>query len=701
MAQKDPTLAVDYAREFSITERSVEETAAIESVREEFQEEPEQIEMEATQAPAKAAPPIPTPIPIPIPIPIPVRTVSGRYRGTAGVYQLELRVDVDRTRPLKKISGDFYQTIGGTTTYFGSWVVNSPAVTATTTKITIKGATSGTFATGAPIVQVSIMRRSAILPPAPAIVQFFTTGGSPGAMYLCTFESTLFRRIRIETDRASDVTTPIFTNYNTGSLPSGGPARNLNVVSAYAEAGIEMIPTTGSNVINIAEAGTNARWSNAELHNAMMRNFTLWRDQPQWAVWQFVAQLHDMGSGLYGIMFDQAGKQRQGCAVFHAGIGGTTADKLRLQLYTYVHELGHCFNLLHSWQKSYAVPPSPNRPLALSWMNYPWYYPSGGAGAFWSNFPFQFDAEELMHLRHGFRNKVIMGGNNFTVGSALGRDIMADPLRDDSQLSFNITTHQKSFALGEPVVLQLTLGTTDARSHNVHTWLHPNYGLTKVAIQKPDGKVITYEPLIDHLVGLQERVIGRDALVQDSAYIGYGKDGFYFDLPGYYRIRAAYAALDGSEVLSEMITVRVRYPVTAQDEELADMFMGEDQGALLYLLGSDSEFLSNGNAVFDEVLAKHPKHPLTNYVRLLKGVNASRDFKNIVDPKEGQVIVRRASLDESAKLLTAVADTGIVDPVSVRMSLSKLAEAQSSHGDDESAAKTFSKLSSIGLRTKP
>jgi hypothetical protein len=63
-----------------------------------------------------------------------------------------------------------------------------------------------------------------------------------------------------------------------------------------------------------------------------------------------------------GIMFDQLGPQRQGCAVFHQGIGGTTADKLRLQLYTYVHELGHCFNLLHSWQKSLATPPGTNRP---------------------------------------------------------------------------------------------------------------------------------------------------------------------------------------------------------------------------------------------------------------------------------------------------------------------------------------------------
>src|SRR5262249_23425347 len=173
-------------------------------------------------------------------------------------------------------------------------------------------------------------------------------------------------------------------------------------------------------------------------------------------------------------MFAQQGKHRQGCAVFHAGIGGTTADKLRLQLYTYVHELGHCFNLLHSWQKSFATPPVVNRPSALSWMNYPWNYPGGGAPTFWSNFPFQFDNEEIIHLRHAFRNNIIEGGSNFAVGAALGREIMADPIRDESGLIFKISTHQRSFALGEPVVLEEMLGTTAVQGRRVHTWLHPN-----------------------------------------------------------------------------------------------------------------------------------------------------------------------------------------------------------------------------------
>lgn len=700
MATSDPTFVQVIDDEFSIGEMSIDDTITLEEIATGTGEPTQAGKGEISSAPEEAdALPVRPPMPsIPV-IPIRKRPVSGRYRGTLGAFQLELRVDIDRIRPMKRVSGDFHQVSGGTTKYLGSFVVNSPSVSVTATTITVKGLGNFTFSAGAPVVRITIPRRTIFQPQAAATLQFFTTGGSPGATYTCAFESIYFRTVRIETDRVSDVSTPVFSSYNTGSLPSGGPARNLSVVNAYAEAGIQMIPTSGSNVINVGEAGADAKWSNAELHASMQKHFTLWQDLPQWGVWLLAAQLHEYGSSLYGIMFDQQGKQRQGCAVFHTGIGGTSADKLRLQLYTYVHELGHCFNLLHSWQKQYATPPMPNRPSSLSWMNYPWNYPGGGAPTFWSKFPFQFDNEEVIHLRHAYRNNIVMGGSNFAVGAALGREVMADPVRDESGLTLSISTHQRSFALGEPVVLQIALGTTDSRGRRVHSWLHPNCGLVKVVIRKPSGEVVAYEPLIDHLVGERESIISRDALVRDSAYIGFGKDGFYFDQPGHYRIRAAYAALDGSEVMSDIITVRVRYPVTAADESLADLFMGEDQGALLYLLGSDDESLKRGNDAFDEVLEKHTKHPMANYARLIKGVNASRNFKTVTEENENRIVVRQAQLDESTRLLSAVADSRVLDSVSTQMTLANLADVQTRAGDEVAAKKTLATLSAMTTGT--
>lgn len=654
------------------------------------------IEAEAQLQP-EALVPIAPAIPLPhIPLPIALRNVSGRYRGQLGAYQLEARVDLDGPHPLGKLSGDFFAVSGGVTTYYGSFIVDAPVITRTASQTTARGLGRFTFAAGAPVVQVTIPRRTIIQPAPAATVQFFSTGGSAGAIYGCAFEAVGLRRVMIETDRCSDVATPVFAGYDTGSAPSGGPARVLSVVSAYAEAGIEMVPTAGADVVNVSEAGINHTWSDAELHASMIRHFSLYRGAPQWSVWQLVCQQHDLGPGLYGIMFDQLGPQRQGCAVFHQGIGGTSADKLRLQLYTYVHELGHCFNLLHSWQKAFASPPGVNRPSALSWMNYPWNYP-GGAAAFWSAFPFQFDAPELTHLRHGFRNNVVMGGDPFGSHAALiDPAAVADPIRDDSGFRLEIQPHQPSYALGEPVVLNLALSVTDRRGKVAHPHLKPKASMTSIAIRKPNGDVVAYEPYIDHLMDSHPRFLADGEVIEESAYIGFGAGGLYFDRPGTYKVRAIYQAPDGSPVYSNVTDLRVRHPVTQTEEEMADLLIGEEQGALFYLLGSDSEALSSGNRAFDIVLDKHAKHPLADYVQAARGVNLSRTFVIVDETRPERAEVRQPSLEGAEALLTAAtARDSRVDDISKVSFLKKLAAAQTKSGDEESAAATLNRAEDI------
>ncbi|UVW29435.1 hypothetical protein [Massilia sp. H6] len=655
----------------------------------------------AGSAPASTAPEILPQVGAPISglhLPGIRKAVSGCYAGSAGAFQVELRVDIDRTRPMKRISGDFFQRTGKTLSYVGSFVVDAPVVTASASQYVVKGKGRFTFASSAPTVQVTVPRVQLFQPQAAATLQFFTAANAPGATYHCSFQSGYFRTVRIETDSVSDLGTPLLSSYDTGTLPSGGSGRSLGVVSAFAEAGIAMAPTAGGNVIDVSDAGGDASWSDAELHASMQRHFSLWADLPQWCVWQVAAQLHDEGPLLYGIMFDLAGKERQGCAVFHAGIGGSSADKQREQLYTYVHELGHCFNLLHSWQKHLASPPATSRPESLSWMNYPWKYPKGGAAGYWSNFDFRFDDEELIHLRHGFRNDIIMGGGGFGAGAALGRDILADPIEDESGLRLDISTHQNSFALGEPVVLELRLRATDTRGRRAHTWLHPNHGLVHIVISKPGGAVVAYEPLIDHLVGDRQSVLGADDTIQESAYIGFGKGGFYFEQPGQYRVRAAYSALDGSQVLSDILTVRVRYPVSPADDTLADLFMGDDQGALLYLLGSDSQSLRSGNAAFDEVLDRYGEHPLANYARLVKGVNAARTFKTIRAHDPTRIDVRGARPEESVALLSTAAEARVLDPVTTGTALQCLATSQARIGDEDGARSTLQTYSALSIK---
>jgi hypothetical protein len=624
--------------------------------------------------------------------PVPTRPVSGRYRGVSGTSQLELRVDVDGRQPMRKVSGDLFQVSGATVRYLGSFLVNAPTITAAASQVRIRGTGSFSFSTPFPVVTVTIPRTPLLSPPASARVSFSASAGAAGSAFDCPFVSPFFRTVQYEEDSVSG-TTP-FASYNTALRPSGGPARVLSVLSSFAEAGIEMQPTGRSNVISRTGAGIDSRWSDAELHASMQTQFSVWRDDPQWKVWLLLATMHEIGPTLRGIMFDQRGRQRQGCAVFHDVVSGDSPERQRAQLRTYVHELGHCFNLMHSWQKSLASPPVPDRLNALSWMNYVDRFP-GGEPAYWSAFPFQFDNPELVHLRHGFRDNVIMGGNPFGIGAAdLDLQAFSDPLVDNSGLRLELEA-RPSFVLCEPVVVEVKLYTTDLRGRRVHEQIHPNYGFVQIAIQKPGGNVEIYQPLVEHCVESEMVVLDQERpSIYTSAYIGYGKGGFYFGQPGYYQVRAIYHAPDGSQVVSNVLPLRVGNPRDKAEDEIADLYYGDDQGKLFYLLGSDSQYLASGNTALDTVIDRHGKHPLSVYARLTQGLNAGRNFKTVTADKElyERPPEPESTIETLSPLIPLTQKSGKVDNITLNMAMRRLARAHKRTGDEEGANKVLDQM---------
>jgi len=628
------------------------------------------------------------------------RRVSGIYKSCTRPWELILRPDIDGNRPMRKVSGDFNRTTGSTQTYFGSFVMDSPMIGITSNLVTITGVIRTTWRTSFNRIKIQIPRHTIYQPAAAATVQFLTATNRKGSKYTCLYDNIYFRTVQLEQDYEVGVTP--FRSYNTGSLPSGGPSRNLTVARSYAEAGILIQDTRRTNSIRTTEAGSDGKWSNAELHFAMQRNFSRWSNDAQWKVWLFHAMKHEIGPGLYGIMFDQKDKQRQGCAAFYQGVGGSSSVKLRDQLYVTVHELGHCFNLFHSFQKRYTTPPIPNRPAALSWMNYPGAYPGGGAAAFWASFAFQFDNLEITHLRHAFRNNIIFGGNNFGIGAALeDPQAFSDIIDDQSGLELTIDT-DKTFALGEPVVIVSKLGLTDTRGKKVHraNQICPNTGCLQIAIQKPSGQVYAYEPPIELLVNVETTSLSMDSqpAIYNSSYIGYDKNlGQVFDQPGVYKIRAVYYSLDGSEVLSNITRVTVRVPISEEEKQAAELMLGDDQGMLMLLQGSESPYLKDGNEAIDTLLEKYPNNPLATYARLAKGSCLSREFKTIAD--DGAVTVRKANIDQATELLNSVVtdskdDVGL-DNISLNSTMTNLAKSQAENGKKKEAQQTLKQINSI------
>lgn len=641
------------------------------------------------------------------PIVLKKRRVRGRYRSSGARFQLELRVDVDGSRPMKRVSGDFFQTSGATTMYFGSFIVNAPTVVTTPGQVRIEGLGTYTWMAGAPFIRITIPRVPIKAPLKPATVQFLTPPSTPGATYLCSFASPLFRTVQWEQDWVQG-TTPL-VSYDTGSLPQppSSPARVLTVSKAFAEAGIQLLPTGAPGPIPISGAGPGVvpTWSDSELHNAMVNHFSPFANVPQWSVWLLVATAHD--GGYRGIMFDYSDSfQRQGCAVFYNAIAGADAASQRAQLRTYVHELGHAFNLLHSWQKNLADPPQPLGPNGglgdLSWMNYAWKYQPlppapGGEAAYWMAFPFQFTDSELVHLRHGFYKNVIMGANPFGKGAAeLDPESLDDPIVDHSGLALELRS-KEVFAFGEPVVVELKLSTTDLRGRETHKYLHPNDDFVTIGIRQPSGRTVAYRPLMPRCADMSRtvRLDGDRPAIYDSAYIGYGRGGFYFEQPGEYTLRGQYVANDGSRVISPVHRLQVRPPASREDAEVGEKLLGEDQGQLLYLLGSDSSALRAGNEVIDELLDRHGSHPLAVYGRLVKGINAQRDFKHLsADTKE--VWIRPAEPEESIDLLASVEEASAkeegVDNITLNMVMRKHARAEARAGRIEQADQVMDRM---------
>jgi hypothetical protein len=245
-------------------------------------------------------------------------------------------------------------------------------------------------------------------------------------------------------------------------------------------------------------------------------------------------------------------------------------------------------------------------------------------------------------------------------------------------------------------VIELKLSSTDVRGADVHGRLHPNDDLTSVAIQQPSGRTIVYRPMLLRCIDEDSRVrLGGDVpALYSSAYIGFGRDGFTMSQPGLYRIRAQYVAPDGSRVMSNVREVRVSPPGSEEDQQVGDLLLGEQQGQILALLGSDSDSLSAGNEALDTVIAEHGDHRLAVYARLAKGINAERDFKEL--SAEGELTVREARPEESAEHLERVAEDSMghdgVDNITLNYAMRRLARAKARAEGPDAGAEVLDRM---------
>jgi hypothetical protein len=473
--------------------------------------------------------------------------------------------------------------------------------------------------------------------------------GTTKRTFTLHFRSRYFDAVNFEVDQVSNAGT-VVTSYDTGShdvRPADLPDETLSLATVYQRAGFDVRMSSGTSTIPVADAGANGTWSDSEMHNAMVTYWSLFADRPQWAMWVLYAARHDSGRSLGGIMFDDIGpNHRQGTAIFTdsfiqdapAGDPQAAAWRRRMQFWTAVHEMGHGFNLAHSWQKSLGAPygnpwvPLTDEPEARTFMNYP-YNVSGGERAFFEDFRFRFSDQELLFMRHAPRRFVQMGNSAWFADHGFEAPDALAPW----SLRIRPNKMSNSFRFLEPVHLELKLTNLTGRAAVVDADHLSDGRHISLLIQRDGGLVKPWRPLITRCHEHHGDDLKHGASVYGAHPVSATPEGWVIDEPGFYTIQAA-VQVEGQVVISNALRIHVAPAASAEEARVAGDWFTEEVARALAFQGAPA--LKDGMRTLEEVAERLPDNPAALHAAVALSSPQLRQFKQLVTADGGALAVR-------------------------------------------------------------
>jgi hypothetical protein len=480
--------------------------------------------------------------------------------------------------------------------------------------------------------------------------------------------SSTYHPVEFEFDHTPDAN-PVYAidTHAHPNRPASLPSENLSIEDVFARAGFSVTKSSGDSVVPIGGAGANGTWSDAEMHDAMQTYWSRFKDAPQWSMWTFWAALHDQGTSLGGIMFDDIGpNHRQGTAMFTeafikeppAGDPNPDAWVARMRFWTAVHEMGHAFNLAHSWQKSLGTPwiPLADEDEARSFMNYP-YNVNGGETAFFADFPFRFSDSELLFMRHAPARFVQMGNADWFDNHGLQQpEVHGVP--STYCLEVRVNRDRPVFEFLEPITLEVKLTNTDTQPKLLPSTVLDPQGVLVILKQK--GKPARqWLPYARQCRKVDMTVLQPGKSLYEALPVFAGLNGWDVSEPGVYQIQVA-VNIDGQSVTSEPLQLRVAPPRSWDEEDVAQEFFSEDVGRTLAFTGT--AVLASANEVLRDTVERLPQTRAAIHAAAALATPLARDYKVLVIP-EGQPATNRvaaaggiveqrpARVDEAVELL--------------------------------------------------
>lgn len=419
--------------------------------------------------------------------------------------------------------------------------------------------------------------------------------------------------------------------------PAGLPSETLSIETVYRRAGFNVRQSPGET-IPLVGAGANELWSDNEMHDAMQTYWLRFADKAQWSLWTLFASLHESGSSLGGIMFDDIGpNHRQGTAVFNDSFIKLppTSDPApdawieRMKFWTAVHEIGHTFNLAHSWQKVHppawgtSWTPLTNEPEARSFMNYP-YNVSGGESAFFASFEYRFSDQELLFMRHAPEAFVQQG--NAAWFDHHGFEQTRRSTSPALALVVRVNRPKPVFEFMEPVVLELKLKNVSRELQVIDDHLLATADRLTVAIKKEGRPARRFNPYAQHCWQTGKTVVPPGESVYESLFVGAGKNGWDVAEPGRYVVQVA-LHLDGEDIVSPPLMLRIAPPRGYEEEYLAQDLFTDEVGRVLAFDGT--RVLDSANSALQEVSERLSDRTVAIHARIALACPLAQNFKQL------------------------------------------------------------------------
>ena len=613
--------------------------------------------------------------------------------GIRPIRKEEVRFDVDGRYPQMTVSG----TISGFLVARIHWIASLTEIGANRWQgaIWYKDGAVASF----PYTDVEVTAIGSHFPAGRKLKIKFSGGGATKRTVVCKFHSKYFRTVNLEFDfQASEVGDTEINTCAHPVRPASLPCETLTIPKVIRRAGCQVTANAGSQVPS--PPGTT--WSDMEMHDAMQIHWSRFANNAQWAMWVFYASLHEAGTGLGGIMFDDIGpNHRQGTALFVDSFiaqpppndPNPAAWIDRMRFWTAIHEMGHSFNLAHSWQKSLGTAwvPLADEPEARSFMNYP-YFVTGGQAAFFADFEFRFSDQELLFVRHAPERFVQMG--NAAWFDHHGFEEAAVPVEPTLQLELRVNREQARYEFMEPVWLELKLKNVGDQPRLVDADVLDADSLT-VILKKQGKEARQLVPFRQKCTQPVTKALMPGESLYGTVLASAGLNGWDVAEPGTYTIQAA-AHIGDEDVVSSPVDLRIAPPISRDEEYVAgDLFV---QGPARALALGGTRFLDDANDVLQEIVERFPERRISLHARVALGNPHTIDYKLVLptgDLDNLEIAVAKADPGEATELIEPVlvdeAETALesLGHIRYRTIAERTAKRLSAAGADAAAAKTI------------